>query len=294
MAALWRYNPIFRVDACPSFRNVEVLGLWESPTGMYFFEPRLEGDHDFYTTLYRHIGAGEPRGKKRQKGWRLEYDIAGTYVRAGDKVLDYGCGFGGFRYAINNASYTGLDPNFADRDASGKIRNESIGDHLRTAAGAYDVVCCFQVLEHLADPSGLFKELVRAARPGGRIIVGVPQVPSAMTRTPNFVFNAPPHHLTWWTKPALMELARRSGAEPEYIEPVPWSSADAQSYWIERYSLIKSHDTYFKGDWWWHAASVVSWCAGLLAYYILPTPKGGAPGDYVNILMVARKLDSSG
>ncbi len=63
--------------------------------------------------------------------------------------------------------------------------------------GAYDAVCAFQVIEHVAKPAQLFAEMAAAAKPGGRVIIGVPHVPSAMSRIPNFLLNAPPHHLTW-------------------------------------------------------------------------------------------------
>jgi hypothetical protein len=55
--------------------------------------------------------------------------------------------------------------------------------------------------------------MVEATKPGGLLCVGVPHIPSAITRIPNFLINAPPHHLTWWTRTALTDLAKsaRSG-----------------------------------------------------------------------------------
>jgi hypothetical protein len=57
---------------------------------------------------------------------------------------------------------------------------------------------------------------------------------------------------------------------------------------MERCSPIKAIDRHYKGDWWWHAASVVSWAGGLIANMLFPVPKG-TPGDCGNLLMVARK-----
>ena len=47
---LWRIA--FGVDARGSFAGVERFGLWESPTGLYFFDPPREGNHEFYSDLY--------------------------------------------------------------------------------------------------------------------------------------------------------------------------------------------------------------------------------------------------
>jgi SAM-dependent methyltransferase len=283
---LWRYTPFFRVDARPSFGDVARLDLWESPTGMYFFEPRREGDQGFYSTFYRHINMRK-RLSTKGRGWRCEFDMASDRVKSGDKVLDVGCGFASFRAAVPQASYTGLDPNFTDEDPLGQIRSESLEDHLVEAAGTYDIVCAFQVVEHLADPLSFTKSLVKAAKPGGLIVIGVPHVPSANTRIPNFLLNAPPHHLTWWTKPALAELARQSGAEAESVDNVPWGRQDALMYWLARCSPIKCHDEHFKADWGWHAATVVSWIGGLIASTVLPTPKTTDEG--AGLLMVARR-----
>jgi SAM-dependent methyltransferase len=286
LANLWLYNPLFRVDARPSFGTTKQLDLWESPTGMYFFEPRPEGDHEFYTTFYKHTRR-QAGWKPKGKGWRAEFDIAAGYVSPGDHVLDVGCGFAGFREVIPHADYTGLDPNFADQDPLGKVRNETLESHLMGRAGTYDLVCAFQVLEHLADPLSFFKGLVRAAKPGGLVVIGVPQVPSAMTRIPNCLVNAPPHHLTWWTKSALAELAHHGRVKPELIEHMPWSRYDSLGYWLERCSPIKCRDQHFKGDWWWHAATVVSWLGGLLANVVMPLPRSN-PNDCANLLMAAR------
>jgi SAM-dependent methyltransferase len=284
---LWRYTPHYRVDARSSFKDLDKLDLWESPTGLYFFDPRPEGDHEFYASFYEHIGKSKRWSFKRQ-GWRHEFDVAAQYVKPHDRVLDVGCAFAGFRDRIPDARYTGLDPNFSKDDPLGQVLDESLAEHVAKAAGEYDVVCAFQVVEHLADPLTFYKDLVRAAKPGALIIVGVPQARSAVTRIPNWLVNAPPHHLTWWTKEALVELARRGGSEPERIEEMPWSAFDSLSYWIERCSPIKATGRHYKGDWWWHAASVIGWAGGLIANALLPVPKG-RPGEYANLLMVARK-----
>src|ERR1700722_12634551 len=100
LADLWRYE--FRVDARPSFAGVKRFGLWQSPTGLYFFDPMREGDATFYAALYRRL----PTGWFPREGHpREEFRLAASHVAAGDRVLDVGCGLGAFRHVAPSARY---------------------------------------------------------------------------------------------------------------------------------------------------------------------------------------------
>ena len=219
---LWRIE--FKTDARPSFRGIERFGLWESPAGLYFFDPPLEGDRAFYTEFYSTLN-----DKKffSHETTRPEFLVAARRIEAGARVLDVGCGFASFRSCVPRARYTGLDPHFAEGSASDGVCNETLAQHLIEHAGSYDAVCAFQVLEHVKAPATLFAQIAQAVKPGGLIFVGVPHVPSALTRIPNFLLNAPPHHLTWWTRSALTELANGANAVVDGIEHVPWGGHDS-------------------------------------------------------------------
>ncbi len=280
---LWRI--VFGADARGSLAGIDRIGLWESPTGLYFFDPPLEGDHKFYAQFYG-----------RLKRWRLfsdktvreEFLIASKHIPSGARVLDVGCGHGSFRQCVPQADYTGLDPNVGADVAMVGVRAETLAQHLVQHAASYDAVCCFQVVEHVRDPKAQFAEIVQAAKPGGLICIGVPQVPSAMTRIPNFLLNAPPHHLTWWTKAALSELASSAGAVVESVESTPWGPGDSAVYWIERCSPIKCSDVYFRAALKWHAATLIGHVLGILVFMLLGAPRTTVD-EGAGLLMIARR-----
>ena len=287
LTGMWRIE--FGADVGPSLAGYDRLGLWESPTGLYFFDPPCEGDNTFYTQFYDRL--------KRlrlftDKTVREEFLIAARHIPSGARVLDVGSGHGAFRQCVPHADYTGLDPHFGGQDAIAGVHNETLGQHLVTHANSYDAVCCFQVIEHVRDPRGLFAEIVQAAKPGGVICVGVPQVPSALTRIPNFLVNAPPHHLTWWSKAALLELANGAGAVVQSIESVPWGSGDARVYWIERLSPIKCSDVHFRGAVKWHAAALTGLALGTVAFKLMGPPKKSAD-EGAGLLLIARRRQSA-
>lgn len=282
LARLWEIE--FKVDARPSFGGASHLSLWRSPTGLMFFSPALIGDASFYNAFYKTLG---PKLFPRKDRPRAEFLIAASYIGAGARVLDVGCGFGGFRPFVADADYLGLDPHFAGagRDWS---RSESLAEHLAGNAAAYDAVCAFQVVEHVEKPAELFAEMAAAAKPGGLVIIGVPHAPSAMARIPNFLLNAPPHHLTWWSEAALRALAHREGLAVEAVQHVPWSKLDSLVYWIERCSPVRCRDVYFKHAWSWHASALTGATLGYVMDKLFGPPKE-TKDEGSGLLLVARK-----
>jgi SAM-dependent methyltransferase len=276
----WRI--VHKADARSSFGAQDRFGLWRSPTGLYFFDPMIAGDSRFYTQFYDWLLA---RKLWSQEAIRHSFTLAAARVGPGDRVLDVGCGFGNFRALVPHADYVGLDPNFGANLPF--VRREHLSDHLRHNAGAYEIVCAFEVLEHLASPTEMFADMVRATRPGGLVVVSVPHVPSALTRIPNFLLNAPPHHLTWWTETALRALAATAGVCVESIEPAQWNETDSLMYWMARCSPIRCRDIHFHDAPSWYVAGAVGFLVGRLAYALNKTPKTTDEG--AALVMVARR-----
>jgi 2-polyprenyl-6-hydroxyphenyl methylase/3-demethylubiquinone-9 3-methyltransferase len=109
---------------------------------------------------------------------RLDY-VRGRAALHGARLLDVGCGGGLFAEAAAaaGASVTGIDMGAANVDAarshaamSGlEIRYECI-DAAALASespGTFDVVTCFEVLEHVPDPEALVAACATALKPGG-------------------------------------------------------------------------------------------------------------------------------
>ncbi len=114
-------------------------------------------------------------------------------VRAGDLVLDLGCGFGrhAFEAARRGARVVALDyaeaelkevrNTFeamvaADEVGPGALAGTAQGDAtcLPFATGSFDRVIASEVLEHVGDDVAAFGELARVLRPGGTMAVTVP------------------------------------------------------------------------------------------------------------------------
>ncbi|HEY5645874.1 MAG TPA: class I SAM-dependent methyltransferase, partial [Pseudomonadales bacterium] len=120
-------------------------------------------------------------------------DFSRLGLKAGDRVLDLGCGEG--RHAITAylegaVDVIGLDLSLADLGtAGGRFRefrdptdasrsvNFACGSGLALPFrdATFDKVICAEVLEHIPDYFAMLKEIQRVLKPGGQLVVSVPR-----------------------------------------------------------------------------------------------------------------------
>jgi SAM-dependent methyltransferase len=216
---------------------------------------------------------------------RAEFRRVAEIVRAGEKVLDVGCGEADLACYLRHATYVGLDPHRYATGGEADVRNETISQHAASHPEGYDVACAFHVIEHVADPLCFARDLATCTRPGGRLFIVVPSRVSAITDIPNFVLNAPPHHLNWWNEDALRALADRLRLLTEAIEAVPFSF-DTIIYWMGRCAPKLTGKRYFRAHWSWHGALAWSWLLGRACDAVFSIPVAAKPSA---LLLVARK-----
>lgn len=97
----------------------------------------------------------------------------------GRRVLDVGCGVGMYTSAFlrSTPQVLGIEVEFA-RAVEARTRAQgvaqAVGEGLPFADASFDVVFSHEVLEHVADDAACAREMVRVTRPGGRIVIFVP------------------------------------------------------------------------------------------------------------------------
>lgn len=108
--------------------------------------------------------------------------FAGTFV--GKQLLDLGAGMGGFAVAAAvggahvqvseyNRPYCGIIQLRAERYGLDIPVVNGAGEHLPYNAGSFDMVVCWDVIEHVQSPTAMLREIHRVLRPGGKLFLTV-------------------------------------------------------------------------------------------------------------------------
>lgn len=153
---------------------------------------------------------------------RRRMDLIAAAAPAARSLLDVGCGTGEVLLAARERGWhvQGVEP---IEDASREAREER-GLDVRTGTleesglpeSAHDVVSAFHVLEHIADSRAFLSSLARWARPGGWVVIEVPNFESSIRRYhgSNWSGLRPLEHVVHFTPDTLRAAFQRVGLRP--------------------------------------------------------------------------------
>lgn len=192
------WNAYFGVDISDELKGIEEIDLYRcEESGLEFFwPPSVAGSELLYKALQKFDWFYMPD--------KWEFEEAIKDLADCERLLEVGCGDGFFiekalKY-LKCKSVKGIE--FSDEAVK-----KAIGKNLPVEKATlkalidkgetFDAVCSFQVLEHISSPRPFLEEALKVLRPGGALMLCVPNKESFLKYQYN-ILDMPPHHMTRW------------------------------------------------------------------------------------------------
>jgi SAM-dependent methyltransferase len=181
----------------------------------YFEDYGLEGGYD---------DDAAQRRREAQTRVRWMRDVGPPTGR----LLEIGCASGWFLAEARAVGYdaVGIEPATemarAARDRSGAVVHAAMLEDAALDPAIFDVAVAWHVLEHLAEPRDTLVAVRAALRPGGALLLELPNIASlrASRQGEDWYGMEPAHHVGQYSPGALDALLRASGFVPEVVESV--------------------------------------------------------------------------
>jgi SAM-dependent methyltransferase len=140
----------------------------------------------------------------------------------GARLLDIGCGYGDFILACKRRGWKVVgaeqeaSPIFARRDELG-LEVVTVDKLVDLADASFDAITLWHVFEHLSDPMAMLDEIRRLLKPGGRLLIEVPNYGGWHGRVGGAAWHHldVPRHLLHFNRRTLGNMLASKGLAPE-------------------------------------------------------------------------------
>lgn len=220
MEVISRWQQSYEIDVKSCFSSPSQTHYVCNDCDLEFFTPLSPGDAEFYDSIQEFDWYYEA------SKWEFEKSL--EFLNQDDRIVEIGSGEGRYIEYLKNLSFRSV---FAI-DKNEKAIEKAIKKGLIAATDIHelgiskaDVVCSFQVLEHVSDVNAFISDLCNICSVGGKIIIVVPNQSSFFKYDVDNILNFPPHHLTRWSAKSLRALESRFPIKIVSIQKEPLSKA---------------------------------------------------------------------
>ena len=201
---------------CPACGNVPA-----QRGGFMAFAPELAAQNNGYNPKsFELLAAVEARHFWFIGRNNILRDCMSRHFAHAKNILEIGCGTGfvlsNVRRIFPDAQLSGSDIfteglSFAKQRVPGATLFQMDANHI-PFRNEFDVICAFDVLEHIDDDRAALGQIYLACQPGGGVVFTVPQHPWLWSGTDDYA-----HHKRRYTRRELVEKTEHAGFKIEYV-----------------------------------------------------------------------------
>lgn len=225
---LWRDRLGIEIRRVDAWDRDHVARFRCAECALEFYPPELAGSDRLYERLQAFDWYYMPE--------KWEHAVALEDIRHRARVLEVGCATGAFVERVmreRSADALGIELNGAAVDVASRrgrpVRQVPL-EALRAAdVEPFDVVCSFQVLEHVTDPAAFLRDSLALLKPGGLLLFCIPNRDSFI-RLENNPLDGPPHHVSRWGRSAIERLSGLFDLELMRVVEEPLASYHVVGY----------------------------------------------------------------
>ncbi len=187
--------------------------------GVEFWDPLQHPGEEFYETSDLHDIKG-----RRDLQWRHRQFLKNPPLARG-RLLDIGCGTGEFLMHCKKKGFEVFGIDIAARNIEetkkrygiNSLYQGTIKDFVATNNQTkFDIITFFEIVEHLADPIDFINDVKKVLKPGGYIVITVPN--AARFGGLKEKEENPPNHLFQWRKNPLRLFLHQEGFTAVTVE----------------------------------------------------------------------------
>ncbi len=198
--------------------------IYVSPVFNYEHYIKLYSNKN-YQNIVKKLGEKSHQYRRKRFGVERLNILKKFYKKKKCSLLDIGCSTGFFIEEVEKNGWDAmgieLNPsakNFAKKKGLNVVDSDYNNIKFKKK---FDIICAFDVLEHLYDPMKIVKKIKQDLKKGGLFFLYVPNWQSAtrlLIGEMNSHFVWPTHHLTYFTPTTLESFLSRQGFEVIFWE----------------------------------------------------------------------------
>ena len=216
-------------------KDINVLKCTD--TGILFLDKNIQTNYEKHDLNYwKSFNIKEAREKTHEDDLRRKF-LVQNFLKENYKILDFGCGNGGFLNLLEKGNKFGVELN---KEMIKILEKEkfSVRNDINKFEEKFDLICMFHVLEHLDRPIEILKNIRKRMKENSTLIVEVPHANDALIKRytcekfKQFTFWS--EHLILYTKETLEKILKLAGFENIKIRGEQRYNIFNHLHWLSR------------------------------------------------------------